>query len=234
MKKIMFDNKPIFAMIHLAGHPVDRAMKEIQLLQEEGVEGIIVENYHGSIRDIIDVMKELRNHTLNMKIGINILPNEFQESIHISDVYGADFVQLDFVSGNYKRTTPINELELNHMRNKYPNVKIIGGVHPKYYEPTSDLITDLNDGMVRCDAIAVTGSGTGKETPLDKIKMFRETIGDFPLIVGAGLDTSNMVEQLSIADGAIVGSCLKPYKRTQEIISRDLVQEFMEIKRTIK
>jgi len=227
-----YKNKPIFAMIHLHGG-VDRAIKEIDILQSEGVEGIIVENYHGTTRDIIDTLKEIRG--LDMLVGVNILPNEFHESIHMASVYGADFVQLDFVSGSYKRNATINEIELEAMRNRYPNIEILGGVHPKYYEPVvgSILENDLGDGVKRCNAIVVTGSGTGKETPLDKIKEFRSIIGDFPSIVGAGMDTTNMVEQLTIADGAIVGSSLKPYKRTQELINRDLVQELMELKRTI-
>ncbi len=43
-----------------------------------------------------------------------------------------------------------------------------------------------------------------------------------------------MVEQLTIADGAIVGSCFKPYKRTQEMVNRELVKEFMSEVRKIE
>ena len=43
----------------------------------------------------------------------------------------------------------------------------------------------------------------------------------------AGVDKDNVLEQLAVADGAIVGSCFKPYKRTQEKVSRELVKEFM-------
>ncbi len=105
----------------------------------------------------------------------------------------------------------------------------MGGVWPKYYEPVkgSVLADDINDGLRRSEAIVVTGSGTGKETPLIKIRDFKTLCGNKPLIIGAGLDVSNVVEQLHFADGAIVGSCFKPYKRTQEMVSRELVKEFM-------
>ena len=229
-----FSNKPILAMIHLSGgNPVERALEEIQILEEEGVDGIIVENYHGDEMDVVNTLKAM-NET-DMLVGINLLPNEFHMSIPMADTYGADFVQLDYVSGNYERVEPFDIESYEAVRKNFPNVKVLGGVWPKYYEPIIEyqspnhqLFYDLAQGRERADATVVTGSGTGKETPLEKVELFRRMCGSHPLIVGAGLNPSNVVEQLTIADGAIVGSCLKPYKLTREKISRDLVKEFMD------
>ena len=42
-------------MIHLSGlDPVERALKEIEIYETEGLDGIIVENYHGTIDEIIE------------------------------------------------------------------------------------------------------------------------------------------------------------------------------------
>ena len=87
--------------------------------------------------------------------------------------------------------------------------------------------------MERADAIVVTGEGTGKETPLDKIKRFREKIGDFPLVVGAGVDSYNVMGQLKIADGAIIGSYFKK-GYTWNHIDPFAVKNFMEIVRDIR
>ena len=35
--------------------------------------------------------------------------------------------------------------------------------------------------------LVCTGSGTGKETPVEKVKQFKSALGDFPVIVGAGV-----------------------------------------------
>ena len=43
--------KRIIGMIHLAGG-VPRALEEIALYQRHGLAGALVENYHGSVRDI--------------------------------------------------------------------------------------------------------------------------------------------------------------------------------------
>jgi predicted TIM-barrel enzyme len=49
-----------------------------------------------------------------------------------------------------------------------------------------------------------------------------------PLIVGAGLTHLNVAEQLTIADGAIVGSCFKTANLTTQKIQSNLVKQFMD------
>ena len=46
--------------------------------------------------------------------------------------------------------------------------------------------------MTRCDAIVVTQDATGQETPMEKINEFRKIIGDFPLVIGAGMTADNL------------------------------------------
>lgn len=224
-------------MIHLAGSdPVGRALEEIQIFEGEGLTGIIVENYHGSVLNVIDVVDAIGSTKL--KIGINILPNEIDTAFSIARDFKIDFIQFDYVAGRYLSANGVIELDddtYKSLRGEMPHVKIMGGVHPKYYTPIkgSDLNVDINQGIKLCDAIVVTGKKTGSETPLDKIKEFRELCGGFPLIVGAGVDKYNVVEQLAIADGAIVGSCFKPYKDTNKPVDAYLVNEFMEKVRSI-
>ena len=52
-------------------------------------------------------------------------------------------------------------------------------------------------------------------------------IGDFPLIIGAGL-TSDNISQIQYADGAIVGSYFKPGGSTTAKVNKDLVEKFMK------
>lgn len=68
---------------------------------------------------------------------------------------------------------------------------------------------DLLIGKERCNAIVVTGEGTARNTSTDKIKLFRRVLGNYPLFVGAGMTEDTCREQITIADGAIVGSWFK-------------------------
>ena len=231
-----FENKPIFGMIHLSpGSSSDpnrsmRAIQEIKILESEGVDGFIIENYHGSSSDVLEALTDLGSSKI--KIGVNILPNDFERAFRLVDFFQGDFIQLDHIAGSYKKCQEFDVDKFMRFRKTYPNIKVLGGVWPKYYYPITGSIleNDIKDAMKRCDAIVVTGSGTGEETPLDKIKQFRNICGDFPLIVGAGLDDTNVTTQLEHADGGIVGSCFKMGKRTTSMINRELVTEFMDRK----
>lgn len=162
------------------------------------------------------------------------------KAFELAEKYNVDFIQLDYVAGEYQSYgTDVKSLNVDSyikgLAKLKTNVKILGGVWPKYYTPIkgSVLENDIVAGLILCDGIVVTGEGTGKETPLDKIKKFGFEIASTrkfsrtPLIIGAGLDASNVGEQLLYAHGAIVGSAFKPHKRTQEMVSRELVKEFM-------
>ena len=227
-----FKKKPILGMIHLSGqHVVDRAKHELDIFQEEGLGGAIIENYIGGLDEVREVLKGIDwSNYPDLLLGINILPNDYRLALELSHDNKFDFIQLDNVAGTYVNNIPVDEEDYLMVRKKYPNIKVLGGVWPKYYQPVaeSNLDDDLESAMFRCDAVVVTGKGTGKETPLDKIVSFRTKIKKFPLIVGAGLTADNVQEQLRIADGAIVGSCFKPYGRINEPVNRQYVKEFME------
>ncbi len=228
---------PIFGMIHLAGdNPVRRALDEIALFEEEGISGAIIENYHGSVDDVVKTLKETAKLNLKISFGVNILPNEFQRAFHLANCYGADFIQLDHVAGTYTNGKKFDSGLYDACRKKYPEISVFGGVWPKYYTPIagSNLETDLQTGMERADAIVVTGAGTGKETPFGKITRFRSGIGDHPLIIGAGLTVANAYQQLSLADGAIVGTALKVGNETSNPVDSFKVRDLMAVVREVR
>ncbi len=227
----VFGKIPILGMIHLAGqNPVKRALEELALFEGEGVDGAIIENYHGSVEDVIATLQETSKRKSNVVIGVNVLPNEFFQSLPLAKRYGADFVQLDQVAGTYK-SGQLNFEHYEQVKSQHPEIIVLGGVWPKYYHPIegSDLETDLKTGMQRAEAIVVTGAGTGKETPFSKIKKFREIIGEHLLVVGAGLTPEKAYEQLCISNGAIVGTSLKPDDNTYNLIDRQRVRDFMSV-----
>lgn len=227
----VFGRIPIFGMIHLAGdNPIKRALEEITIFEEEGVNGAIVENYHGSLQNVVETLQETHRRKPKLVIGVNVLPNEFNQCLPLAQQYGADFVQLDQIAGTYT-SGELDFKTYETVKNLHHDIIVLGGVWPKYYHPVegSDLEEDLKTGVQRVEAIVVTGAGTGQETPFDKIRRFREIIGKHPLVVGAGLTPDNAYEQLRIADGAIVGTSLKENNNTYNPIDRQRVRAFMSV-----
>ncbi|HLD04643.1 MAG TPA: BtpA/SgcQ family protein [Candidatus Nanoarchaeia archaeon] len=225
--------KPILGMIHLAGEsPIQRALEELAIFEEEGIDGAIIENYHDSAEDVEETLRAAEGR-FRLTLGVNILLNEFDRAFVLASRYKGHFIQIDHVAGRYTRGELPAE-SYQRIKREHPDIVVLGGVWPKYYQPVqgSDLKADLRKGMKRADAIVVTGEGTGKETPLKKIQEFRRVLGTHPLIIGAGLTPKNAYEQLRIADGAIVGSSLKPGGDTNAKVDKYLIRHLMtEVRR---
>ena len=225
--------KPIIGMIHLAGwgekERVKRALEELATYEDEGVNGAIIEDYHGNVHDVYNTLKEVFKSNFKIILGTNILRNPYL-GLEWADEFGARFVQFDQIKSN-----KVSEGYHKFKRQEHSNLMILGGVRFKYTAPSGkSLEEDLDEGIRRCDAIVTTGEGTGIETPIEKLKSFKDYLGDFPLVVGTGLNVNNAYEQLQIADGAIVGSSFKPNKDTYLPVDRFLVREVMDVVKKIR
>ena len=226
-------NKPVIGMIHLAGDnqrdKVKRALGELIIYQEEGIDGAIIEDYHGTPQEVYETLRESSTKGLTIVRGVNILRNP-SSAFELASNFEAKFIQFDSVQ------TRDLDLELyNHLRKEYPLIAVLGGVGFKYISPTGNpLELDLADGKSRCEAIVTTGSGTGIETPVEKLREYKKLLGNFPLIVGAGVNLENVQEQLQICGGAIVGSYFKPNGNTHLPVDRKRVKDLMSIVRQLK
>ncbi len=206
--------KPILAMLHLRGksrqEKYEHALLEAGQLIGGGADAVIVENYFGDYEDMETVLEAFSREKVDFVYGVNALHNDAL-GFELAKKYGAGFIQLDSVAGHLapEEDAAFGEA-IAKWRAGYSGF-VIGGVRFKYqpYRSGRTLEEDLRIGMSRCDAIAVTGEGTGKTTPMEKIRQFRNIMGDFPLVVGAGMTPDTCAEQFSVADAAIVGSYFK-------------------------
>ncbi|MFH1503201.1 MAG: BtpA/SgcQ family protein [Candidatus Diapherotrites archaeon] len=228
----LFASKPIIGMVHLAGNNKDekikRALEELSIYEQEGVDGAIIEDYHGPAEYIYETLKEVQKNNYKIILGVNNLRNPYA-SFHSKNL-GAKFVQFDSVQNK-----DLNLENYNEFRKVYADMIVLGGIRFKYTLPTGNsLEKDLDEGKLNCDAIVTTGEGTGIETPIKKLKVFKSYLGDFSLIIGAGLNTENAYEQLQIADGAIVGSAFKPNKNTRLPVDKYLVRELIDMVKEVR
>lgn len=222
LEKLFGTKKPIIGMIHLAGQwgqgKIDRALMEAQIYDEEGFSGIIVENLHGSFGDLTRTLEAMSNERYkSIIIGVNHLTNPLMAAFS-SSTHGGKFIQINSIQGN----------GFGASVDKF-NQFIFGGVGFKYQPKGNNLLGyELRQGMERCDAIVINGYGAGIETSIPKLIEYKKMLEDFPLIIGGGLTSENAYEQLKVADGAIVGRCLKPDGNTWNMIDRDLVRGLMD------
>ena len=230
--EVFKDTKPVIGMIHTGSNAeismLDLAKKEIGIYLKYGVVPLI-ENYFGSDEDCADVLRWMHEEHPDSIYGVNIL-GDAQWAFEMAHKYGAKFIQIDSVCGHLKQEhEPCYVEKQNKYREEY-NVAVLGGVRFKYQSVNSGRTTeeDLLLGMERCDAIVCTGSGTGIETPMDKVEQFKTVVGDFPVMVGAGGTLETALTTMSKCDGMIVGSWFKYGHQAHNVVCEENVRAFMK------
>lgn len=232
MDKLFGRDKPVIGMIHTnhtdSAPPLQLAQMEIEIYLRYGIFPLI-ENYFGDDDDCEAVLRWMQQKHPDAIYGLNIL-GDFYRAFELAEKYGARFIQIDSVCGHLE---PDFDKEygaaLNYLRRKTDCV-VLGGVRFKYQPVNSGrtLAEDLKIGMKRCDAIVCTGEGTGLVTPMEKVENFKHILGDFPVIVGAGV-TVDMVEACcKNSDGVIVGSWFKDNHRAEFPVNEKYVEDFMQ------
>lgn len=232
LKDVFGVDKPIIGMLHLSGYfretVMENARREIGILYRSGVDAVLVENYFGDAIDVENALRYLQQEYPQKVYGVNML-GDSERAFRLAREYGGKFVQIDSVCGHLKpNQEPSLVGKLKDLRGD-GDIFLLGGVRFKYqpYRSGRTLQEDLTLGKERCDAIVVTGEGTGIATDLEKIKTYRSILGDFPLIVGAGMTAKTAAEQLSYSDGAIVGSYFKEHGIAENPVDEGRVKEFM-------
>ena len=232
-EEVFKNRKPVIGMLHLRGESpsevVDIARSETKVMYGAGVSAVLVENYFGDRIDVENTLKMLQKEFSDCVYGVNIL-GSFTKSYDLALAYGAKFMQTDSICGHiWPKEEPVFEQMVAENRKK-GDLFVLGGVRFKYQPVLSgrSLAEDLDRGRRLCDAIVVTGDATGMDTGMSKIREFRQLLGDFPLIVGAGLTAETCVEQFSVADGGIVGTYFKENGATKRPMDPMRVKAFME------
>jgi len=246
--------KPILAMLHLNGFTRDQvhewARREIEQLYTNGVDAVLVEDYFGSPDDVEWTLQYLKQNCPDRVYGVNLLADP-EKGFRLAKEYGAAFLQMDSVCGHLRPGSGMKGYDkpglhektcdgdfaerLAELRSQY-SLFLLGGVRFKYQPIRSQRSTeeDLMIGKERCDAVVVTGTGTGIDTGMEKIQQFRNVLGDFPLFVGAGMTAETCRAQLAVADGAIVGSWFKQDGTTAAPVDPVRVKQFMEIVQDVR
>ena len=224
--------KPVFGMLHLSAPQgmtmLELAKQETEIYLRNGIHPLI-ENYFGSDEDCETVLEWISEAHPEAVYGLNIL-GDYHKAFELAKRYNARFIQIDSVCRHLKPARDAEyEEELAETRRKYDCV-LLGGVRFKYQPVCSgrSVEEDLRIGMRRCDAIVCTGEGTGLATPMQKLSDFKDVVGDFPVVVGAGVTLETAKETAKKSDGAIVGSWFKDRHDASGVVNEQYVEEFMK------
>lgn len=204
---------------------IKKALLDLDKLQKAGFDAVLIENDNdlphtefaneAQIASLSIITHEICRKA-KVPVGVQMMLNDWRSSFAIAKAAGAVFTRLDVfvddVTCQWCEIHP-NPKEIMAYKNKmYPELLLLTDIQVKYktmIKPrllTSSARLAIDKG---CDGLIITGEATGVETPLLRIKEVRKKFRKFPIFVGAGVSELNVKEQLSFANGAIVGSSIK-------------------------
>ena len=250
-------NKTVIGMVHCLPLPgtagfednmdkiIAQAIQDAVTLEKAGCDAVIVENMgDGPFNATMDIEQSVAlsaisayvKKSISIPVGIDAAFNDYKTSLSIAKAIGADFVRLPVFVDTvmyYNGTIEPCSRDAVLFRKKInaENVKIIADIQVKHTYMVNPNITikDSAKQAVSClaDAIIVTGTSIGTETPIDIIKQVKEVV-KVPVIAGSGVNEKNIKEQLNIADGAIIGSSLKEGGVISNPISLELTKKVLK------
>ena len=256
----MTQGKQIIGVIHLLPLPgtpcasytfqevLERALLDTHALKSGGVQIAILENFgdapfvRGSVEPhIVSMMTAIaiKIRDLGIELGINVLRNDAQSALAIAVAVDAKLIRINvhtgaawtdqgLIQGNAYET-------LLYKKRLDADIAIAADVMVKHATPagTRSLLDAAKDTLYRgrVDHIIVTGTATGATVAMEELKQLRLALPHASILIGSGLNLSNVRQVLSHADGAIVGTyfhedadLLKPLDATRVRTLLDVVE----------
>ncbi|MHA7286486.1 BtpA/SgcQ family protein [Arthrobacter sp. MDT3-44] len=231
--------KPVIAMCHLQALPgdpsydrdggvaavLDHARRELQALQDGGVDGILISNEFSlpyltktepiTAITMARIIGELRDG-IRVPFGVNVLWDA-TASIDLAVATGASFVR-EIFTGVYASDfgtwdTNVGATARHRSAVGGENVRLLYNIVPEAASYLgSRTIADIARSTVfncRPDGLCVSGLTAGAPTDTSVLATVKENAGSTPVIVNTGVRAANAAEQLRVADAAIVGTYFK-------------------------
>jgi membrane complex biogenesis BtpA family protein len=226
---------------------IERAKADLRALQDGGVDGVMFSNefslpYLTTTEPITAIcmariLGEIRSD-VRVPFGVNVLWDGVA-SVDLAVATGASFVR-EIFTGVYASdfgmwNTDVGTTARHRRRVHGDDVRLLFNVVPEAasYLGKRDLadITRSTIFNARPDGICVSGLIAGSATDPAELREVKDVAGDTPVFVNTGVTPGNVVQQLRIADGAVVGTYFKRDGRFENPTDVTRVREIMDIVR---
>jgi len=225
---------------------VAHAVTDGRTLAESGFGALLIENFGdvpfspehiepAAVAAMGIVAYEVRAAT-SLPIGINALRNDALSALGIAAAAEAAFIRVNVHVGVAASDQGILQGQadqtLRYRQRLDRDIGIFADVHVKHAVPQSqpDIALAAEEVAYRglADALIVTGPTTGRPADLQRVGVVKQAVADRLVLVGSGASAQTISDILAVADGAIVGTSLKPGGRADQPIDPQRARAFVQ------
>ena len=259
LKEVFKTEKPIIAMCHLQALPgdsgydqekgmewvIEKAREDLYALQDGGVDAVMFSNEF-SLPYLTDVKKEtlaamgrvigeIRSE-ITVPFGVNVLWDA-KASLDLAVATGACFVR-EIFTGVYASdfglwNTNCGETVRHQHAVGAQNVKLPFNIVPEaaVYVEQRNIREVAKTTVFNCrpDALCVSGLTAGESTDTQILSEVKSAVPDTVVLANTGCRIENITTQLSVADGAIVGTTFKKEGKFENGVDYNRVKAFMDL-----
>ena len=258
LKETLGTEKAIIAMCHMQAMPgdpgydkkkgmswvLDMCARDLEALQDGGVDAVMFSNefslpYLTQVRtETVAAMASIIGqlmHDIRVPFGVNVLWDA-ERSLDLAVATGAKFVR-EIFTGVYASdfglwNTNVGETVRHRMAIGAEDVRLLFNIVPEAARYVADRdIESIAQSTVfnnRPDALCVSGLVAGTETDAQILKRVKDAVPGSVVLANTGLRPENVEQQLSIADGAVVGTTFKVDGRFENPVDSSRVRAFMD------
>jgi membrane complex biogenesis BtpA family protein len=233
--------------VHKIDAIVSKALSDAKKLEDAGVDAVMVENMHDrpylnrkvgpEITAAMTTVALALRHQLQLPLGIQILAGANREALAVALAAGFDFIRAEgFVFGHLADEGMMNSdaAELLRYRQKIGagHIRVLTDIKKKHsaHALSADVSvaeTAKAAEFFLSDGVIVTGSSTGMKPSTDDLEQVKKAV-NIPVLIGSGIDVSNIGTYWPLADAFIVGSSLKYDGYWENDVDPDRLAEFMK------
>jgi membrane complex biogenesis BtpA family protein len=172
---------------------------------------------------------------IRIPFGVNVLWDA-KKSLDLAVATGALFVR-EIFTGAYASdfgiwNTNVGETVRHQYRIGAEKVKLLFNIVPEaaQYLAGRDIESIAKSTVFnnRPDALCVSGLTAGAETDSQILKRVKDAVPDTVVLANTGVRQQNVEKQLSIADGAVVGTTFKVDGKFENHVDKARVKAFMD------
>lgn len=225
------------------GQIYDKAARELEIYQKNGVQAIMIENMHDvpyqnrnvepiTVAAMTTIATLLRLQS-DIPMGLQILAGANKEALSVAFASSFNFIRAEgFVFGHLADEGMMNADAAELLRYR----KHIGAEHIKVFadikkkHSSHAISSDISiEEMAKAaefflaDGLIVTGTSTGESASEKDVEAVKNAVKS-PVWIGSGITANNLANYFSQADGFIVGSSLKVNNHWANNVDKDKVK----------